>query len=204
MSTSQIIAEAIIILLILIMFFGLLNMLYELYFLSKKSSLTANEKRTRNILKLLVLIPALLLFITIFIGLIVLYTFIHQYDLMDVLQLKYIEINDRLQRIESLMGPVFAIQQKLQGWKKPWFGYGQNETEIVDEYKPVMTKEVEKPRSSFWSRTKKLFHGKNKPLNTLDTTLEPLESLTDINGINRESKRKSKPKEIIDETGLNY
>lgn len=180
MSLPQIITESIVILIILIMFFGLINLIYEFYYLGKKTSLNPKEIRLRNIFKLLVLIPAFLLFVSIFIALIFLYKFIHDYDITNLIQYKYMELNYRLQRIEQLFNPVISFIYK-------WTNNIGNEPpkKLSGKLLGKQPENQPKKQPGFWARTKQKWTG-------IQPEIEP------------EIEPESLVEPYNDETGLNY
>lgn len=164
MSTSQIITQAIGILLIVIMFFGLVNAIYEFYYLGKKSPLTADEMQARKTLKLILFIPVFLLFVTIFIGLLYLLKFLSEYDIMDVIFVRYNEMWERIRRVEVLSQTILTklneprkrtpreVPVELKQEADKLNAQTKKLTETLKDIKKL----TEKPKSSWWSRAKKM------------------------------------------------
>ena len=81
---SQAVILSMISLMIIIIFFGLANAVFEMYYLG--STLTPKQQRSQKILKLLLYIPIFLLVLVLFVGLILLMRFLINNDIVEMIE----------------------------------------------------------------------------------------------------------------------
>ena len=122
MSNAQLITQAIGVLLIIIMFFGLINAIYEFYYLGKQEPLTKEQNQARKTLKLILFIPVFFLFVTIFIGLLYLLKFVTDYDITQLIYSTFTTMRDNqtdiLRQQQEIQALLLVLHQSQEAPKK--------------------------------------------------------------------------------------